>query len=91
MPDKENRNALNCRVDPVLLALRKPGETNREFVERAIARLRDCKCKGSGNATMEHEILVKLIRAFIDARLDVSTITREEGSLIDKIVRDEIL
>ena len=83
MNNKENNNALNSRVDPVLLSLRKPGETNREFIERGLKTLRD------GGNPIEHEILVKLIRVFIERRLSADTITQEEGAYLEALIRTE--
>jgi len=81
--NKENGNALNCRVDPVLLKLKKQGETNREFVERALITMRD------GGNKIEHVILVKLIRVFIEKRLSVESITQDEGELLRTIIETE--
>jgi len=87
MKDKSNENALNCRVDKVLLKLKKPDETNREFVERALICLRDFK--GNGEAQVYYNILVKLIKVFVKEGLFVGTITDREAVEIQDIIDKE--
>jgi len=85
---KSNHNALNCRIDPALLALKKPMETNREFVERALACLRD----GNSTSTREklyYNILVKMLPVFMENQLTVSTITAEEGEELMRMMKEE--
>lgn len=100
MKDKENNNALNCRVDPVFLKFRRDNESNREFVERAIAALRDNEdlkktirdlqtVSFTNVSPLEHAILVKLIKVFIDKELVVDTITQDEGRRIEEIMNEE--
>jgi len=88
---KYNGNALNCRVDPVFLALKKQGESNREFIERALICLRDNDLTPhvDGRTIMNYEILVKLIRAFIQSGINVDDITENEGNEIRDIIQRE--
>jgi len=86
--NKYNGNALNCRVDTALLKLKKDGETNREFVERALICLRDGAKKGTEDE-LQYSILLKLIKAFIDKRLVVKTITEQEGDVLVKLIEKE--
>jgi hypothetical protein len=88
---KYNGNALNCRVDPALLRLRKPGETIREFVERALICMRDNDLTPhvDGRTVMNYEILVKLIRAFMQSGINVPDITENEGNEIRSIIQRE--
>jgi hypothetical protein len=88
---KYNENALNCRVDPVFLALKKQGESNREFIERALICLRDNDLTPhiDGRTIMNYEILVKLIRAFMQSGINVPDITENEGNEIRSIIQRE--
>ena len=68
---------MNCRVSPEFLRLKKPMETSREFVERALACLRD-----------EHPVLIKLVAAMMDQGITVDSIEAPEIPILEKLIAE---
>jgi len=80
---------INARIDPVFMEFRGKHETQTEFIERAFKALREKELSG-GNNGLEHGILVKMCKIFINKKIKMN-LSMEEMEFLDKFIRTEVL